>query len=128
MPYEDARRPLVRWWFSATDAEDVVAFNHMLRKENIDRLEQERGICIVATHFGKRFVADGAVNADTRSVLENLSRRSGWFPPVGELLDWMRKRRSTSALPGREWRRMQWRWAADLVRRKMNERKRQTYQ
>jgi hypothetical protein len=126
MPYQDPRRPLVRWWFSATDAEDVEAFNRMLRPDNIDRLEQERGICIVATHFGKRFVTDGAVNAGTRAALENLGRRPGWFPPVGELLDWMRSRRSTPALPAREWRRMQWRWATDLVRRKMNERKRKT--
>lgn len=124
MPYQDPRRPLVRWWFSATDAEDVEAFNLMLRPENLDRLEREGGICIIATHFGKRFVTDGAVHPDTRSALENLSRRPGWFPPVGKLLDWMRQRRPFPGLPRREWTRMQWRWATDLLRRKLNERKR----
>jgi hypothetical protein len=124
LPYQDPRRPLVRWWFSATDAEDVIAFNRMLRPENLDRLERERGICIVATHFGKRFVKDGQVNAETKAVLADLSRREGWFPTVSTLLDWLREQRNPSELPRSEWRRMQWRWATDLVRRKWAERRR----
>ena len=124
MPYRDARRPLIKWWFSATDAEDVIAFNHMLRRNNLDRLEDEGGVCIVATHFGKRFVNEGVLNQETRAVLEDVARRDGWFPPVGVLLDWLRQRRGSGQLPPREWRRMQRRWAVDLVHRKMNEKRR----
>jgi len=123
MPYRDPNRPYVRWWFSAADAEDAEEFNHLLRPENQERLEEEGGVCIVATHFGKGFGADGRTHPETRRLLESLARRNGWFPPVGELLDWLRARRHANggnggdSLPAGEWRRMQWRWARDLVLR-----------
>ncbi len=124
LPYQDPRRPLIPWWFSASDAEDVVAFNRLLRPDNQDRLEGEGGICIVATHFGKRFVREGEVHPVTRRLLERLAGRPGWFPPVGELLDWLRDARAPGPLPAGEWRRMQWVWARDLVARKWQEKRR----
>jgi hypothetical protein len=128
MPYRDPRRALVPWWFSASDAESVDEFNALIHPDDVARLERDGGFCIVATHFGKRFVTNGAVNQITRERLENLARRPGWFPTVGELLDWLRERRAAGApgdgvLPAAEWRRMQWRWAWELfvrvARRKM---------
>jgi hypothetical protein len=119
MPYHDPRRALVQWWFSAADAEDVHEFNALLAPESQDRLEREGGICIVATHLGKGFASGGEVHPRTRSLLERLGARPGWFVPVGELLDWLRiARAGASELPPREWRRMQWRWARDLVSRR----------
>ncbi len=118
MPYRDPRRPLVRWWFSASDAEDCAAFNALLQSPNQARLEEEGGVAIVATHLGKGFVRDGEVDATTRRLLEELAGRPGWFPPVRELLDWLRLQRETDALPAAEWSRMQLRWGADLLRRK----------
>lgn len=117
MPYRDPARPYVRWWFSATDAEGVEEFNELLQPEHVQRLEAEGGICIVATHFGKGFVRDGTLHRETQRLLDLLARRNGWFPPVGELLDWLRARRETDGLPRREWRRMQWRWALDTLAR-----------
>jgi hypothetical protein len=117
MPYRDPRRPYGRWWFSATDAEDVVEFNALLRPENQERLEAEGGVCIVATHLGKGFGEGGAPHPETRRLLERLAARNGWFPPVSELLDWPRAQRRGSELPSWEWRRMQWRWARDLLAR-----------
>jgi hypothetical protein len=117
MPYYDPRRPWVPWWFSAADAEDCAAFNRLLQTRAQDRLERRGGIAIVATHFGKGFVTDGRVNAETERLLEALTRRPGWFVPVRELLDWLRERRPGGALPTGEWRQMQWRWFGDLVRR-----------
>ncbi|HEV8305284.1 MAG TPA: hypothetical protein VGQ25_10005 [Gemmatimonadales bacterium] len=119
MPYRDPSRPYVRWWFSATDAEDAEAFNHLLRPANQERLEAEGGVCIIATHFGKEFGAAGMVNRETRRLLEALAARKGWFPPVGDLLDWLRARRAGDRLPPGEWRRMQWRWARDLLARRL---------
>ncbi len=118
MPYRDPGRPHVRWWFSATDAEDAEEFNHMLRPENQRRLEAEGGVCIIATHFGKGFGSAGKANAETRRLLELLAARNGWFPPVGNLLDWLRAQHRSDSLPAGEWRRMQWRWARDLVARR----------
>ena len=119
MPYRDPGRPYVRWWFSATDAEDADAFNGLLQRENQERLEAEGGVCIVATHFGKGFASSDKVNPETQRLLESLAARKGWFPPVGDLLDWLRARRDSDRLPAREWRRMQWRWARDLLVRRL---------
>ena len=122
MPYHDPKRPLVRWWFSATDAEDRDAFCDLLRSAAQERLEREGGVCIVATHLGKGFVRDGAVDPAVRACLEELAGRHGWFAPVGEVLDWLRNTRETDALPEAEWRRMQWRWAWDLAQRRLRAR------
>ena len=123
MPYRDPRRPLVEWWFSGSDAEGVHEFNELLRPENQERLEAEGGLCIVATHLGKGFAGPEGVHPLTRERLEMLARRPGWFPTVGELLDWLRDRRTAERLPRAEWRRMQYQWAVDLVRRKREARR-----
>ena len=99
IPYRDPGRPHVRWWFSATDAEDAEEFNHLLRPENQRRLEAEGGVCIIATHFGKGFGCGGKINPETRRLLELLAARNGWFAPVGNLLDWLRAQRRTDGLP-----------------------------
>jgi hypothetical protein len=127
MPYHDPRRPLVKWWFSASDAENVEEFNELIAPAAQDRLEQEGGVCIVATHLGKGFATSGGVHPETHELLERLAAKPGWFVPVGELLDWLReRRRGDSSLPQAEWRRMQWRWARDLVRRQLRLRRRRS--
>jgi hypothetical protein len=127
MPYRDPARPLIPWWFSASDAEGVREFNELIHPHRQERLQREGGFCVVATHLGKDFVRNGVVNPVTRTRLEELSRRPGWFPTSGRLLDWLRVRResapgSTGLLPPSEWRRMQWRFAIDLASRKLRRR------
>jgi len=123
MPYHDSSRSLVRWWFSASDAEGVREFNALLSPAAQDRLEAEGGVCIVATHLGKGFASGGEVHPVTRALLTRLAGKAGWFVPVGELLDRLRALRGdASGLPASEWRRMQWRWAWDLVRRRLGRR------
>jgi hypothetical protein len=119
MPYVDRGRPLVKYWFSAADAEDCREFNYLLRPEAQGDLERDGGFAIVATHFGKAFASGGGVNARTVELLELLAARDGWFPNVGELLDWLLDRHGDHVLQPSEWKRMQWRWFQDLVRRKM---------
>lgn len=125
MPYRDARRPLAKLWFSASDAEGVSEFNDLLHPRNQDRLEAEGGACIVATHLAKGYVRNGEVNAETRTRIESLARRNGWFPTVSELLDWLLAQRVSHELPPSEWRQMQWRWARDLAARKLSPRRTQ---
>lgn len=117
MPYHDPRRPVVNWWFSAADANDCAEFNQLVRLRAQERLEKGGGVAIVATHFGKEFATGGRVNPETEKLLTALSRRDGWFVPVGTLLDWLREQGAGGELPQAEWRRMQWRWLADLVTR-----------
>jgi hypothetical protein len=121
MPYRDPSRPSVRWWFSATDAEDAEAFCHLISPARQERLEREGGVCIVATHFGKGFVRNGRLVDAFQERLEALARRPGWFTTVGELLDWMHTQRRDDRLSPAEWRRMQWTWARDLFVRKARE-------
>jgi hypothetical protein len=125
MPYRDPRRAYVRWWFSASDAEGGPEFAHLLRPSQQEKLEREQGVCIVATHLAKGFVfRSGEIRPAVRAALEALARRPGWFPTAGELLDWLRERRTGEELPPAEWRRMQWRWAWDLARRNWSARRR----
>jgi hypothetical protein len=73
----------------------------------------------VATHLGKGFVANGAVVPATERLLRRLAGRPGWFVPVGTLLDWLIEQGAAGPLPPSEWRRMQWKWFADLVARRI---------
>lgn len=119
MPYHDPRRPLIPFWFSASDAETVREFNRLTAPHNVDRLARQRGFTVVATHLGKGFVRDGEVDPVTRRNLEHLAGAGGWYPTTGELLDWLRARRTRGSLPSGEWLRMQLRFSWDLARRRM---------
>ena len=113
IPYRDKARPLAEWWFSSSDADDAAAFAELLRPENQERLEREGGVCIVATHIGKRFYDGNRIHPLVEERIRMLARRPGWFVPVGQLLDWLREQRDDEFLPAAEWRWMQWRWAID---------------
>jgi len=126
MPYHDPARPLIRAWFSASDAENADEFVTLLHPLAVKRLAARGGLCIVATHVGKGFVRDGEVDGRVRAVLEHLVACNGWFPAAGELLDWLSTQHGVRELPKREWRTMQWRWARDLVVRKLRSRIRRT--
>lgn len=122
MPYADPSRPLVRSWFSTADADDCREFIDLVTPDRVDRLEAEGGVCIISTHLGKRYVENGRVHPKVEQALRDIARRPGWFTPVSPLLDWLRSQQApatTGTLPAREWRRMQWRWAIDLVRRRL---------
>ncbi len=121
MPYADHRRRYGRMWFSGSDAENADAFVHLLRASNQRQLDDDGGVCIVATHFGKGFCVNGQVRDDIRALLGQLAERNGWFVPVGPLLDHLRAQRADSALPSGEWRAMQWRWMRDLLSRRVAE-------
>jgi hypothetical protein len=124
MPYHDPKRPWVNNWFSATDAEDCEAFVRLMTPQNLDRLEAQGGVCIIATHLGKNFTRDGVVDPRVKRALHDVGRRQGLFIPVGPLLDWLQEQRGgDSHLPTWEWRAMQWRWAADLLLRKLARRR-----
>jgi hypothetical protein len=116
MPYHVANAPYVRHWFSTADAPDAAAFNRLLTPERIDRLEAEGGVCIVSTHFGKRFVADGRVNPGTERLLRYLADRRGWFVPVSDLLDRLLERGRGRTLTRGEVLRMELRFLADRIR------------
>ena len=123
MPYHDHSRPLVNWWFSCSDADDVDEFSQLLRPDRQERLEQEGGWCIVATRFSG-FLKKGKINRLAQKRLEAIAARGGWFVPVGTLLDHLRTAGASENFSREEWDRMQWKWARDLVRRKLRQSRR----
>jgi len=92
MPYHDAEKPCVNYWFSFSDGYKGQYFSRLLSRENIDRLVKERGASIVYTHFAAGFcykTNSGYALEDTlKNKLIYLSRqKDGWFVPVSMLLD-----------------------------------------
>jgi hypothetical protein len=118
MPYHVESAPYVRYWFSTADAPDCQAFNRLLTRERIDRLEADGGVCIVSTHFGKRFVKNGRVDPDTEKLLRYLADKGGWFVPVSDVLDRMLAAGRGRILTRREVMRLELRFLAERIRRR----------
>jgi hypothetical protein len=116
MPYQDPGKPFVNYWFSSSEGDTVDSFCRMLRDENQDRLESEEGVCIMYTHFGKRF-CNGVLHPEFERLMRRLSKMAGWFVPVGELLDHLKHTRAVSAIPAAELKRMETRWFLSKLRR-----------
>ena len=119
MPYQDPKRPCAKWWFSCCDAENCAEFKHVVRLDCQEQLAREGGWCIIATHFAKGYVRNGQVDPQVRMLLEALAARNGWFVPVATLLDHLRTCAHSADCPTHEWDAMQWKWAGDLVRRRV---------
>ncbi|HZL36084.1 MAG TPA: hypothetical protein VFC78_12280 [Tepidisphaeraceae bacterium] len=119
MPYHDPRRPLVRYWFAGSRGEDVDAFNHTIREENQDRLEEEGGACIMYTHFGKRFFVDGRLNSTFEALMERLSRKNGWFVPVATLLDHLLAQNGEHQITHSERAKLERRWIWQKLRERV---------
>jgi hypothetical protein len=89
IPYRLSGTPGVRAFFPSSFADNVEEFIELLSPARQARLERERGLCILSTHFGKGFVRDGHVHPRVIEVLTCLSQRPGWFQPVSTLLDYL---------------------------------------
>jgi glycosyltransferase involved in cell wall biosynthesis len=114
MPYHEAGKPFVNYWFSSCDAADAERFCELLSERNQDKLEREGGVCIVYTHFACGFVENGRVNPRVEERLRSLAERGGWFVPVSTLLNHLREQRS-SAISRSEILTMECRWAHDRI-------------
>ena len=110
MPYHDPQKSYINFWFSSCDGHDVNAFNKLINPENIDKLEQENGVCIVYTHFAKGFAKNGKVDETTVKLLTNLSQKNGWFAPVSDILDFLKKEKKSYNIPYWERIKMEYRW------------------
>lgn len=110
MPYHDPLRPFVRAWYASSEGSNVARFTATLSEANQDRLEEEGGACIMYTHFGHGFAADGSLHPRFRELMTRLSRKNGWFVPVATLLDHLRQRRPDITLTGHQRRTLERRW------------------
>ena len=118
MPYEVRRKNrYANLWFSSSDGHTVEEMTDLLAPENLDRLEEQGGACIVYTHFASGFVGpDGRVARRFREAIENLAGRAGWFVPVGTLLDHLRASHADDSDPGYWYElALDLRWVADRI-------------
>jgi hypothetical protein len=116
MPYHDPDRPYVNYWFASTEGPKAQSFCASLSDANQDRLEAERGACIIYTHLGLGFATDGILSADFRRVIANLVRRDGWFVPVSDLLDHLVERNGGRVITRAERARLERRWLWHKIR------------
>lgn len=59
MPYRyPDKQQYSDYWFSASDGHTIEEFNALTKPENIDRLEEEGGVCTVYTHFASGLVQE----------------------------------------------------------------------
>lgn len=121
MPYMDKDKlDYSNYWFSSSDGHTVEEFNHLVRKENIDKLEAEGGACIVYTHFASGFVdSKGKLNQEFIENIEYLSSKDGWFVPAGTLLDYLLSQKSTQHVSKIYLNRLDFKWVIDRVIKKL---------
>lgn len=116
MPYHDPTRPYVNHWFSASNGHDVNTFCALVSEANQDRLEEERGICIVYTHFAQGFCHNGTLDHRFESLMRRLARKNGWFVPVSELLDHLRSSRQSTIISKQEATMLERHWWLQTMR------------
>lgn len=117
LPYHDASKPWVNFWFSSGDGGDVERFCRLISEENQDRLEREEGVCIVYTHFGWGFCTNGDIHPRFRQLVSRLAAKGGWFVPVSSLLDHLAAQRTAHRIDDRELAAMERRWLWYKVRK-----------
>lgn len=110
MPYHDANRPYVRYWFASSEGADIRSFIRTISERNQDRLERRGGCCIMYTHFAKGFCVDGAVDARFAKLMRRLSAMNGWFAPVSTVLDHIASARGPRTITADERRTLERRW------------------
>ncbi len=90
LPYSNTKQKYVKSFYFTSDADNVEEFNQILKEKNQEKLEKERGVCIISTHFGKGFVGKGGLNEKTKELLQHIRKRNGWFVPVSSALDFLK--------------------------------------
>jgi hypothetical protein len=89
MPYHDADRRYVNYWFASSGGSTVADFNECISEKNQDQLEAESGACIMYAHFAFGFYQEGGLNERFKYLMKRLSNKNGWFVPVSDLLDYL---------------------------------------
>jgi hypothetical protein len=97
MPYQiNKTAEFSNLWFSSSDGRTVNEFTELISPENIDRLAEDGGICIIYTHFASGFVNEkGEINSQFEKNIRYLSQKNGWFVPASTLLDHLAKKQTT---------------------------------
>lgn len=120
MPYIDkTKEKYSNYWFSSSDGHTVKEFNNLLEKDNIDKLEDEGGACIVYTHFASGFVDDeGKLNKKFENNIRYLSTKGGWFVSTSTLLDYLKAHKKETYVSNKYLAKLDFKWVADRIIKK----------
>ncbi len=116
MPYHDSKKKYVNAWFASSDGGDVDSFVKMIQENNQDRLEEEGGLCIMYTHFGKGFVQNGKLNKRFVYLMERLSLKGGWYVPVSEVLTFLLEKKGLTDLSSKQRSDVESRWLKTKIK------------
>jgi len=124
MPYRQLKKEKYsNYWFSSSDGHTVREFNELTNPRNIDKLEQEGGVCIIYTHFASGFVEQEQLNEKFAAQMKALaSREKGWFVPVGQLLEYLQTHKEETIDRPVTWGyrfRTELRWLRDRIVKKL---------
>ncbi|NQU26228.1 MAG: hypothetical protein HQ567_33490 [Candidatus Nealsonbacteria bacterium] len=116
MPYFNPARPYVNYWFASSEGAGLESFNRTLHPDCQDILEEQRGACIMYTHFGNGFCRDGKLDEVFQRQLERLAGKDGWFVPVATLLDFIIEQRGHHEISRAERSKLERKWLAHKIR------------
>jgi len=108
--YEPKKKEYLNYCFITADADNVEEFNHLFSEKNQNSLINNRGICIISTHFGKGFVSKGKLNNETQRLLKNISHKNGWFVPVDKVLDFLNGQPKSKGINSSAIKKMEMKW------------------
>ena len=117
LPYHDPERPYVNFWYAGTEGSNSTRFIDAIAEEKQDRLEQEGGLCIMYTHFGHNYYNDGRLSPRFGELMKRLSRKNGWFAPVGTILDHLRGHQGARIILPAERRALETSWLLKKITR-----------
>lgn len=116
LPYHDPAKPFVQQWFAGSEGGVTESFVRTISELNQQRLEDERGLCIMYTHFGDGFYRSGKLHPEFERLMRRLTQRDGWFAPVSTILDHVRQTQGDWQLQDGERRILERRWLVDKLR------------
>ena len=120
MPYMENSKKYSNYWFSSSDGHTIEEFNALLSKQNINKLKQEKGLCIVYTHFASGFVDNkGNLNSEFEEKIEYLSNQNGWFAPASDILDFLLEKNGSINANQSYINKLDMKWLFDRVWKKL---------
>lgn len=87
---EKGKEKYSNYWFSSSEGMRLEPFLKLLTRKNVDKLIEEKGLCIVYTHFAYDFVDEnGNLDEKFKKTIDYIASKNGWFVPAGEILDYV---------------------------------------